>query len=68
MRKFVPTLLVLSIVFLAGCSSNKPLTEEQQATENRMTIERYREEKQAAARMNHSWAKHIMMLKMEGKL
>ncbi|PIR52623.1 hypothetical protein COU76_05465 [Candidatus Peregrinibacteria bacterium CG10_big_fil_rev_8_21_14_0_10_49_10] len=67
-KKFVPTLLVLSIVLLAGCASQKPLTETEQAQQYGMTIERYREEKQAAARMNHSWDEHVKMLRMEGKL
>lgn len=68
MRKFLSTLTLLSVVLLAGCSSNQPLTEEQQAAEYGMTIERYREEKQAAARMNMSWDEHVKMLKMEGKI
>ena len=67
-RKFVPTLLLLFTVLLAGCTSQKPLTETEQAEEYGMTIERYREEKQAAARMNHSWDEHVQMLKMEGKI
>ena len=67
-RKFLSTLTLLSIVLLAGCSSNQPLTEEQQAEQYGMTIERYREEKQAAARMNMSWDEHVKMLEMEGKL
>ncbi len=68
MRKLLSTLTLLSIVFLAGCASNAPLTEEQQAEQYGMTVERYREEKQAAARMNMSWDEHVKMLKMEGKL
>lgn len=68
MRKFIPTLLVLSIVFLAGCSSNKPLTEAEQAQQYGMTVEMYRQEKQAAARMNMNFDEHVKMLKMEGKL
>jgi len=68
MRKFIPTLLVLSIVLLAGCASNKPLTEAEQAAQYGMTVEMYREEKQAAARMNMNFDEHVKMLKMEGKL
>lgn len=68
MRKFVSTLTLLSITLLAGCASGQPLTEEEQAAEYGMTVEQYREEKQAAARMNMSWDEHVKMLKMEGKL
>lgn len=68
MRKFLSTLTLLSIVLLAGCASDKPLTEEEQAAQYNMTVEQYRQEKQAAARMNMSWDEHVKMLKMEGKL
>jgi uncharacterized protein YceK len=68
MRKYIPALFVLSIVFLAGCSSSNPLTEAQQAQQYGMTVEMYREEKQAAARMNMNFDDHIKMLKMEEKL
>jgi uncharacterized protein YceK len=67
-RKFVPTLLVLFIILLAGCASDKPLTEAEQAQQYGMTVEMYRQKKQAAARMNMSWDEHVKMLKMEGSL
>ena len=68
MRKLLSTLTLLSIVLLAGCASNAPLTEEQQAEQYGMTVEMYRQEKQAAARMNMNFDEHVKMLKMEGKL
>jgi len=68
MRKFLSTLTFLSIVLLAGCASNVPLTEEEQAAQYDMTLERYREEKQAAARMGMSWDEHVVMLRMRGEV
>ena len=44
------------------------MTEAQQAEQYGMTVEMYRQEKQAAARMNMSWDEHVKMLKMEGKI
>lgn len=44
------------------------MTEEEQATQYNMTVEEYRQEKQAAARMNMSFEEHIKMLQMEGKI
>ena len=61
MRKFVSTLFVLSIVLLSGCASNKPLTEEEQAEQYGMTVEMFRQEKQAAARMNMNFEEHMKM-------
>lgn len=68
MRKFFSTLLLLSVTLLVGCGSQKAMTEEEQAAEYNMTVEEYRQEKQAAARMNMSWDEHVKMLKMEGQL
>lgn len=68
MRKFFSTLLFLSITLLVGCNSQKAMTEEEQATQYNMTVEEYRQEKQAAARMNMSFEEHIKMLQMEGKI
>ncbi|MBI1934353.1 hypothetical protein HY464_01110 [Candidatus Peregrinibacteria bacterium] len=65
MRKLVPTLLILSIVLLAGCSSNRPLTEEEQAADYGITVEKFREEKKAAARMNMGMGKHKSMIKKD---
>ncbi|PIR77133.1 MAG: hypothetical protein COU30_04110 [Candidatus Magasanikbacteria bacterium CG10_big_fil_rev_8_21_14_0_10_38_6] len=46
----------------AGCSSNKaPLTEEQQAAENNMSLQEYRDMKSSAARMNMPAEKHMQM-------
>lgn len=68
MRKFFSTLLFLSVTLLVGCGSETAMTEEQQAAQYNMTVEEYRQEKQAAARMNMSWDEHVKMLKMEGKI
>jgi len=67
MRNLFSTLLVLSVFLLAGCGSQEPMTEEQQAVQYNMTIEQYRAEKRAAARMNMNWEDHIKMLQMQGK-
>lgn len=60
MKKF-SSLLVLSFVFLTACGS-APLTEEEQAAKYGMTVEKYRQEQEAAARMNMSWEEHVKML------
>lgn len=68
MRKFFSTLLLLSATLLVGCGSQKAMTEQEQAAQYNMTVEEYRQEKQAAARMNMNFDEHIKMLKMEGKI
>jgi uncharacterized protein YcfL len=68
MRKLFSILLILPVFLLAACGSQKAMTEEEQAAQYNMTVEAYRQEKQAAARMNMSWDEHVKMLKMEGKL
>jgi hypothetical protein len=60
MKKFVST-LILSL-FLVGCTAQVPLTEEQQAAKYGLTVERYREEKEAAARMGMKWEEHVKMI------
>lgn len=68
MKKFLSLLLpisLVSIVFLAGCTSEKPLTEAEQAAKYGMTVTEYREQKIAASRMNMSFEEHIRMLKAE---
>ena len=59
MKKFLPLILLSFLVLLAGCGSQKPLTEEEQAAQYGFTIERYREEKAAAARMGMKWEDHV---------
>ena len=63
MKKFLTSILALSVVFLAGCASEGPMTEEEQAAKYGMTVEEFREEKKAAARMNMSLEAHMEMLK-----
>lgn len=62
MKKFIPLILLSFLILLAGCSSQKPLTEEEQAAQYGFTVERYREEKSAAARMGMKWEDHVKMI------
>lgn len=63
MKKFLtPSILLAFTIILASCGSQGPLTEEQQAAKYGLTIERFREEKSAAARMNMSFDEHIKMI------
>jgi len=62
MKKLLSTLFILSLLVLVGCSSEQPMTEEQQAESYGMTVERYREEKAAAARMGMTWEEHVKMI------
>lgn len=65
MKKTTITLLAVMFasVVLAGCAHQKaPMTEAEQAASYNMTLEEYREEKQAAARMNMSIEEHMKML------
>jgi len=60
MKKLVSIIITLSAVALAGCAdTNQPMTEEQQAAKYGMTVQQYRQEKSAAARMNMSWEEHV---------
>ena len=54
------------LLLLAACGSEKPLTEAEQAAKYGMTVERYRQEKSAAARMNMSWEEHVKTLQGGG--
>ncbi len=62
MKKFLLPILTLSIIFLAGCASEKPMTEEEQAATYGITVEQFREEKKAAARMNMNLEEHMKTL------
>jgi hypothetical protein len=62
MKKFCTSILVLSVLFLTACASSAPMTEEQQAEKYGVTVERFREEKRAAARMNMGIEEHMMMI------
>ena len=66
MKTLVSFLLTFSILFLAGCASEQPMTEEQQAAKYGMTVQRYREEKSAAARMGMTWEEHVKAIQDGG--
>lgn len=51
----------LLILVGAGCSSEAPLTEEEQAAQYGVSLEEYRDIKDAAARMNMAVDEHINM-------
>ncbi|PIR52808.1 hypothetical protein COU76_04655 [Candidatus Peregrinibacteria bacterium CG10_big_fil_rev_8_21_14_0_10_49_10] len=68
MEKLFSTILILSVVLFTGCASQKPLTENEQAAQYGMTVERYREEKAAAARMGMKFEDHIRMVQDEGSM
>lgn len=53
---------VLATFVLVGCTSQAPMTEAEQAASYGLTLEEYREEKQAAARMNMTIEEHMRML------
>lgn len=53
---------VFAVLFLTGCGWQQPLTEAQQAESYWLTLEEFREEKQAAARMNMTIEEHMRML------
>jgi len=65
MKKFLSSIFVLSFVLLSGCASEKPLTEAEQAETYGITVEQFREEKKAAARMNMNIEAHMKMLEDE---
>ncbi len=65
MKKYFSLILVPAIFLLAGCTAQAPMTEEEQAAQYGLTVERYREEKAAAARMNMSWEEHVKMIQMD---
>lgn len=58
MKKFLAIIGVFSVLLLTACAGEKPLTEAQQATKYGLTLEQYREDKIAAARMNMTWDEH----------
>lgn len=63
MKNLLALVLVFStLVFMgAGCSGEAPLTEEEQAAKHNMTLEEYRDMKDAAARMNMTVEEHMKM-------
>jgi len=67
-RSGITLSILIPSLLLAGCASSGPLTEKQQAAKYGMTVERYREEKVAAARMNMSFDEHIKMIMEEDSM
>ncbi|MEK7563721.1 MAG: hypothetical protein AAB544_05015 [Patescibacteria group bacterium] len=63
--KRVSAISLLMLLVLVGCGSKAPLTEEEQAAEYGITVEKFREEKKAAARMNMGMTKHKVMIKQD---
>ena len=69
MKRFVSLLILPSILFLTACTGDvTSMTEEEQAAKYNMTVERYREEKAAAARMGMSWEEHVKMIQDDGSM
>ncbi|OIO54216.1 hypothetical protein AUJ46_03775 [Candidatus Peregrinibacteria bacterium CG1_02_54_53] len=58
MNKYLTIIGTFSLLLLTACGAPKPLTEAEQATKYGLTIEQYREDKIAAARMNMTWDEH----------
>lgn len=61
MKKLFSSTLLFSLLFLTACGSG-PMTEEEQAAKYGLTVEAFREEKKAAARMNMDLDVHMKML------
>lgn len=65
MKKLSLPIIGASLVVLAlmgaGCSTEQPMTEEEQAAARGMTMEEYQETKEAAARMNMGIDEHMNM-------
>lgn len=59
MKAFITTLIItITTVSLSACSS-KSLTEQDQAAKYGMSMEEYKEQKEAAARMNMTIEDHM---------
>lgn len=62
MKNLILILAIISLTILGGCSASEaPLTEKQMAEKNGMSMEEYKETKEAAARMNMSVDEHVKM-------
>lgn len=61
MKTLIITIIFISTLFLVSCSNKTPLTESEQAQEAGMTLQEYRETKDAAARMNMWVWDHMKM-------
>lgn len=59
-KKLLAGFFIIPAFFLVGCSSSDvPLTETQQAEKYGLTLEEYREQKQAAANMGMTIDEHL---------
>ena len=65
-KTFITSIVTLSVLLLAGCSDGAPMSESDQAAKYGITVQQFREEKKAAARMNMNLEEHMKMLKSEG--
>lgn len=70
MKKLSILLVLLSMgtLFLTWCGSQQPMNEQEQADYYGYTLEEYRENKQAAARMNMTIEEHAKMLQEEWEM
>ena len=59
------SLLLVATLWLASCGSDVPLTEDEQAEQYNMSVGKYKETKDAAARMNMTIEDHMKMTDTE---
>jgi predicted small lipoprotein YifL len=60
MKTCITTLIIImTTISLSACSSSKPLTEQDQAAKYGMSMQEYKEQKEAAARMNMNMEDHM---------
>lgn len=62
MKKFITSVACVSLLILTGCAeSQMPMTEKEMAEKYGLTLEEYKENKEAAARMNMTIEEHLNM-------
>ena len=64
-KTIITTLLILFSVWLVSCGSDVPLTESEQAKQYNLSLEEYKEMKDAAARMNMTIEEHMKHVSVE---
>ncbi len=62
MKTFIISVAALLVVLLPACSSEKPLSIEEQAAKLNMTMDEYKESQQKAAQMGMSMDDHMQEL------
>ena len=62
MKKVFIVFVLISALFLTGCSAERPLTDEEKAAKYGLTMEQYNDMKDAAARMGMNVDDHLKML------